>query len=118
MGGTYLLLTLLLVLEVHIKGGRVPLVGVEASEFGQLLAVLGVFNGAQLDDGTIDPLDFLPFFGVLLLNFLQKLDETLEDDALELLQEPVRLKSLTGDIERKVIGCHEISAEGFPNDQA
>jgi hypothetical protein len=105
-------LTLLLVLEVHVEGSGVALVSVETRELGQLVAVLGIFDCTKLDDRAINLLDLLPLLRVLLLNLLEKLDETLENDALELLQESVRLKSLSGDVERKIIGYQEMSAKG------
>jgi hypothetical protein len=78
---SYLLLALLLVLDVHVERSVVALVGSEAAEFGQLITVLRILNSAQFDNIAIDLLDLLELLGILLLNFVEELNEALQDNA-------------------------------------
>ena len=81
------------------------MVGSEATELRQLIAILGVFNGAQLDNVAIYFLNLLKLLRVLLLKFGKKLDESLQNDASQLLQELVGLQGLARYVQRKIVGC-------------
>lgn len=103
IGTTYVFLTLLLVFKILIKRGGIALVACETGEGSKFLAILGIFNSTKLEDRTIDVLNLLKFLRIFLFDLGQKLKKVLKNNALELPEEAIGLKSFTRNVERKVI---------------
>lgn len=77
----------------------------EPRESGQLLPVGSALNCAKLNDWSVHLLYLFILLRVLFSDLCQKLNDALYDDLLDLLQELGVLKGLSGDVERKVVGC-------------
>lgn len=98
-----LLLALLLVFDVLVERGHVPLVRCKTHESDELLLVPRVLNRAQFDSAAVNLLKLLKLGRVLCSDLLEGLDEAPDDDALDLLEEFSGLKGLARNVERQIL---------------
>ena len=76
----------------------------EACQCDQLLTVLRVFNCTELEYVSVDLLGLIELFWLIFGEPCKCLDDTLQDDLLNLTEERCVLKRLTGDSQRQVVG--------------
>ena len=102
----HLVLALFPLLDVRIQANILTLVRVETSESGNFLLSRYVLrlDSAKLGDIVVGLANFFEFSWVVLERPLEQLDVSLDEDALELLEELGRLERLSRNVERKVIG--------------
>jgi hypothetical protein len=75
-------------------------IGVEACQSRQFIAILGIFDSTQFQDSTVRLDQIGKFLAIFLGNTSEKLNESLNEGLLELLEENRRLQGLAGDVQR------------------
>ena len=101
-----MVLALFPLLDVRIQANTLTLVRVETNESRNFLLRRLVlrFDSAKLGDVVVGLANFFELSWVVLEYPLEQLDVSLDEDALELLEELGRLERLARNVERKVIG--------------